>query len=226
MQDLTGKVPEWVPVFPLPEAVLFPRQILPLHIFEARYREMISDARKSHGRVAIALLKNGYEPLYFSKHAPIHAHVGVGHIAAFEGLDDGKMNILLRGEVRALISEEDQDRPYRMARIQPLTSRCSSSPEARATLKTQLCDAIREVAGEAPAACEELARLFEAPLSLGDLSDVIAGGLPISGDFRQKLLEELDVCKRVKLLLQRIRTLKSPGRCQADAQRPRSVSFN
>lgn len=226
MQDLTGQIPEWVPVFPLPEAVLFPRQILPLHIFEARYREMVSDARNSHGRIAIALLKTGYEPLYFSKHAPIHAHLGVGHIAAWEGLDDGKMNILLRGETRAVIVEENHDRPYRVARIQPLTSKCNSTPEARALLKHRLCQAIHDVAGEAPAACEELARLFEAPLSLGDLCDVIAGGLPIGGDFRQRLLEELVVCKRVKMLLERVLTLKAPGRCRRSLETQRSVSFN
>jgi Lon protease-like protein len=113
-------VPELVPVFPLPEVVLFPRQILPLHVFEPRYRAMVADALEGERTIAIALLKPEYEPDYFTPHAPIHTLVGVGRIIASERLEEGKYNILLRGRTRAKIVDEIAGRPYRVARIEPV----------------------------------------------------------------------------------------------------------
>lgn len=205
-------VPELVPVFPLPEAVLFPRQVLPLHVFEPRYRTMVADAIAGERFVATALLKPEYEPQYFTLHAPIHRLVGVGRIIAAEELDGGKYNILLRGEARARLLEELPGRPYRFARIQILQPHCNASPETRAELRRELYAAIRQYVATDGDSCEQHLRLFDTQLSLGELADLIAGGLPVVGELRQCLLAELKTCPRTKMLLEQIRTLGSVAR--------------
>jgi len=221
-----ARLPESVPVFPLPEVVLFPRQVLPLHVFEPRYRAMIADALQGDRMLAIALLKPHYEPHYFSNHAPIHRLVGVGRIIAAEPLPDGKYNILLRGEARALIVEELNGRPYRLARIRPVQPRCDASPSVRQQLRQELFKAVRAQLHAHADACAHYLQLFEMPLSLDELTDLIAGALPISGEQRQRLLAELDPCARVHLLLEHIHTLAALAPHLRQTQNRSAWSFN
>jgi Lon protease-like protein len=217
VNESPAKVPELVPVFPLPEAVLFPRQVLPLHIFEPRYRAMVADALAGERMIAIALLKPNYEPHYFTARAPIHRLVGVGRIIAAEKLDDGKCNILLRGEARANLVDELPGHPYRIARIQTVESCCNSSPAIRAQLRRQLFEAVRQHLATEDGACEHYLQLFTAPLSLGELADLIAGALPIVGELQHGLLAELEACARVRMLLAHVHTL---GAVTRDAYKP------
>ncbi len=85
-----------VPLFPLPNVVLFPRAVLPLHVFEQRYREMTTDALKGDRLIAMALLRPGWEQNYYSRPA-IEPVVCVGQILTHEKLADGKYNFLLQG---------------------------------------------------------------------------------------------------------------------------------
>src|SRR5688572_10166724 len=94
-----------VPLFPLPSVVLFPRAVLPLHIFEDRYRAMTADALDGDGLIAMALLKPGWEKSYYGKPA-IEPVVCVGKIVSHEKLPDGKYNFLLEGQVRARVIRE------------------------------------------------------------------------------------------------------------------------
>ncbi len=118
MQD--EKFPESgiVPVFPLPNAVLFPRTVLPLHIFEPRYCAMISDAESGDGMIAIALLKPGFEKDYEGS-PPIHTLGTIGRIERLERLPDGRSNLNLVGLVRVELSEIPSNRAYRQARFTP-----------------------------------------------------------------------------------------------------------
>src|SRR5690242_6561563 len=94
-----------VPLFPLPNVVLLPRAILPLHIFEDRYKQMTADALAGNRQIAMALLKPGWERDYYQ--APqIEPEVCVGTILSHEKLPDGKYNFLLQGQVRARIVKE------------------------------------------------------------------------------------------------------------------------
>ena len=136
-------VPKLVPVFPLPEVVLFPGTILPLHVFEPRYREMMADALAGERTIAVALLKPGFEPLYYTPRAPIHAMIGVGRIVESEQVEDGNYNLLLRGAGRATIVEELRERQYRLARIEPVETYCSSSAAGAQELREELFAAIR-----------------------------------------------------------------------------------
>ena len=88
--------PDIVPLFPLPGAVLFPDTVLPLHIFEPRYRRMVEDVRAGDGRIAIALLRQGWEEGYEGRPA-IHDVGTVGRIRDLEPLPDGRFNLALVG---------------------------------------------------------------------------------------------------------------------------------
>src|SRR5438874_4107111 len=85
-----------VPLFPLPNVVLFPRAILPLHIFEQRYKVMSAEALAGDKQIAMALLKPGWEKNYYGRPA-IEPVVCVGTIISHERLPDGKYNFLLQG---------------------------------------------------------------------------------------------------------------------------------
>ncbi|HMB79837.1 MAG TPA: LON peptidase substrate-binding domain-containing protein, partial [Vicinamibacterales bacterium] len=103
-----------LPLFPLPNVVLFPNVFLPLHIFEPRYREMVADALSGDRLIGMALLKPGWEHDYEGRPAvyPIGCSALMTHA---ERLDDGRYNIVLRGIERFRIVQEDQDRVYRRA---------------------------------------------------------------------------------------------------------------
>src|SRR5438876_24312 len=109
-----------VALFPLPSVVLFPRAVLPLHIFEDRYRAMTADALAGQRRIALALLQPGWEKSYYGK-PEIEPVVCVGQILSHERLPDGKYNILLQGELRArIVRELSDDKPYRLVQLQPI----------------------------------------------------------------------------------------------------------
>jgi Lon protease-like protein len=109
-------IPERIPVFPLPNVVLFPKTYLPLHIFEPRYRAMVSDAAMSGQCIGMALLKDGWETDYYG-HPPIFSMGCVGRLASIQPLAAGRSNILLQGLERFEIEREWYDKAYREATI-------------------------------------------------------------------------------------------------------------
>jgi Lon protease-like protein len=112
-------LPSVVPLFPLPNVVLFPKAVLPLHIFEERYKQMTADVLQSHQQVAMALLKPGWEKNYYGR-AVIDPIVCVGSILSHERLPDGRYNFLLQGHTRARVVREVGEGPYRQANLEPL----------------------------------------------------------------------------------------------------------
>src|SRR5438034_814353 len=101
-----------LPLFPLPNVVLFPNVFLPLHIFEPRYREMVADAIASDRMIGMVLLRPGWEHDY--EHCPPVYPIGCsGIVTHFDRLPDGRYNIVLRGLERFRIVEEDHSRNYR-----------------------------------------------------------------------------------------------------------------
>lgn len=218
--------PDHVPVFPLPDVVLFPRQLLPLHIFEPRYREMTRDILDGHRCVAAALLRPGFEPQYFTPCAPIHPIVGVGRIVAAEPLKDGRFNILLRGIARARIVSECHQRPYRVARIQVIQPCVDANGNTQAELRGRLHEAV-----QCSALCdhdhrEKVLSLFETHLHLGDLVDVIGACLPVSGQLRQCLLNEPRVCTRAEMLIRQLETCTKLRRTARKLQPDGTWSMN
>lgn len=109
-------VPEIIPIFPLPNVVLFPDTYLPLHIFEPRYREMVADASREGSCIGMALFKQGWENQYYGN-PPIFSLGCVGRMTHIEPLQDGRSNLILQGLSRYTIEEEYFDARYRKAKI-------------------------------------------------------------------------------------------------------------
>ena len=109
-------IPSKIPVFPLPNVVLFPKTYLPLHIFEPRYCAMISDAAMSGQCIGMALLKDGWGTDYYG-HPPVFSMGCVGRLVSVQPMADGRSNILLQGLERFEIEREWYDRAYREATI-------------------------------------------------------------------------------------------------------------
>jgi uncharacterized protein len=106
-----------VPLFPLPNVVLFPKTPMPLYIFEERYRTMVREVLAGTGELVIALLRSGSEPGYRLTSA-VHEIACLGKIETYEELEDGKYNIVVAGIHRVQIIREIQHSPYRLVEIE------------------------------------------------------------------------------------------------------------
>ena len=108
-----------VPLFPLPNVVLFPRVFLPLHIFEPRYREMVRDALAADRIIGMVLLRSG-GAAGGADNPAVFPTGCAGRITHCEQLPDGRYNIVLRGVHKFRILEEDRTRSYRRASVETL----------------------------------------------------------------------------------------------------------
>ena len=112
-------LPTTIPLFPLPNVVLFPHVCLPLHIFEPRYREMAADALTGDRIIGMVLLRPGWEGHYEGR--PAIYDVGcAGLITHAEKLEDGRYNLVLRGMEKFRVLREDSQRSYRRAEVQAI----------------------------------------------------------------------------------------------------------
>jgi hypothetical protein len=112
-------LPPTIPIFPLPNVVLFPNVVLPLHIFEARYRAMVSDALEQDRIIGMVLLRSGWENDYEGR-PPVYTTGCAGLITHAERLNDGRFNIVLKGLEKFAIEDEDDSLPYRLARVRSI----------------------------------------------------------------------------------------------------------
>lgn len=128
-----------VPMFPLPGAFLFPHQVLPLHVFEDRYRQMVRDLLDGPGRLVIVTTQLGESET--SVHVPeVVGVAGLGEIMRHEQLTDGRFLIWVLGLARVRIDEVPSDRPYRRAQCSPFREIDVPEPQV-ADLARRLRDA-------------------------------------------------------------------------------------
>jgi len=192
-------VPVYLPIFPLPGLTFFPHTMLPLHVFEARYRAMVTDCMSRDRRLAVVGLEPGYEARYDGKPA-VKAVAGAGSIVRCERLPTGRFNILLRGEGRIRIEREvPTDTLYRVVAAAPLADVGADRPEldVMARAVRARCVRIFEALGRPTAEMRESLESVSAPAELGD--QVASAMLP-DPSARQALLEELDVERRLERL--------------------------
>src|SRR3954468_7257730 len=135
-------LPPEIPLFPLPNVALFPSALLPLHIFEPRYRAMVADALDGERLIGMVMLRPGWERHYEGT-PPVYRVGCAGFITHADRLPDGRFNILLRGlEKFRIVSERgarDGVELYRVAQIE-------SIPEPRVDRASPaLCDARKEL---------------------------------------------------------------------------------
>lgn len=184
-----------LPIFPLPDITLFPHTVMPLHVFEARYRAMVTDALARDRRLCIACLRPGYEATYAGK-PPVARVAGAGEIVRWERLPTGRYNILVEGRWRVRIeSELSTDTLYRVVRARRLTE---IPPGAEAAPQVARVRAACRRLLEALDRPDDLADGFlEAGAEPGRIADRAAAAFLPDVEVRQMLLETLDVGERL-----------------------------
>lgn len=198
-------------LFPLPNLVLFPHSVQALHVFEQRYREMLTDALVGDQLLAMALLAPGWEADYEGRPA-IHPMACLGRIIWRQPLADGRSNILLAGLRRVRVTNElETGRTYREAEVAlcedvypPLTE--DHRPAAASRLLKLLRRRVPGFFQQLPA---ELAGAL-AEMPLGTVCDLVAHRLNLDTACKQRLLEELDVDRRAALLIEQLGPAADP----------------
>ncbi|MGH7334848.1 MAG: LON peptidase substrate-binding domain-containing protein [Candidatus Rokuibacteriota bacterium] len=190
--------PVVLPMFPLPEVTFFPHTLLPLHIFEGRYRAMVTDVLARDGRLCIVQLLPGYEATYAHKPA-VRAVAGSGEIVKWERLPTGRYNIVMKGEARVRIEREHpSDTLYRVAvgrRLEDVAPREDVSP-----LVVRIQGACRRLLILLGRSADLLDPVLAEEQSPGALADRVAAAVMPDAAMRQRLLETLDVGERLVLL--------------------------
>jgi Lon protease-like protein len=204
-----------LPIFPLPDVVFFPGTVLPLHVFETRYRVMVKDALAADGTIAVALLQPGWERRYAGnpEYFPIAT---AGRMEEIETTPDGRYYFKLAGVVRVRLGEVVRDAPYRLVNAVEIPERPvdESDPSIHRAkldlLATQVC-LVRELTGN------DLPRLvLDERMSFAAAVNSACASLPTDAAIRQALLELDDLTERhrraVEILdeiLKRVLVLKS-----------------
>jgi Lon protease-like protein len=200
-------------LFPLPNLVLYPHVMQPLHIFEERYREMLEDALAGDRLITMALLEPGWEADYDSR-PPIAPYGCLGKVVAHHRLDDGHYNVLLLGVERVQITEElDPLRSFRQAKVEIVEDQYDfQSKSEMKRIQDTLLSAFRD---HLPGACQmpdQLQDMLSRHLPLGPLTDLAAYALPLELEVKQKLLAERRVSVRAKIMLQQVAALAGKSR--------------
>lgn len=203
-----------IPVFPLPQVVLFPEAVLPLHVFEPRYRAMLQHCLATHGALVVAQIIGGEDEHGRPRIARI---AGGGIVVEHQALPDGRSNIVLLGQARLRLEELDPDesRPYRMARATILEDLPSTVPGHD---RSALVAAATMFASEVKKHDPHFTFKMPATLDASHVADLCAFHLVVDAGARQAILDELDPRARVEMVLSQI-ALQHSAMMQTDGDR-------
>lgn len=191
-------VPGTVPVLTLPNTVFFPQSLLPLHIFEPRYRHMLRDVLATNRVFAVARV----DPAKMTEPGavdPPHKIATVGIIRACQKAENDTSNLLLQGICRVEIQDIVRERPYRLINIKPLTSVAGGNPAQLELMRVEvmrLLNLRRRLGTPAP---KGITQFLDSIEDFDTFADVAVFNLCDDGEFKQKLLEELDTRRRMQL---------------------------
>jgi Lon protease-like protein len=195
-------LPKQVPVMPLPGALLFPHALLPLHIFEPRYQQMLEYALGEHRMFCVALVKP--ERAQWKSTGDFFHIAGVGLIRACVGRGDGTSNLILQGLCRVRFQAFEQSVPFPIARIEPLESKTTPSVETDA-LGAKVIELYQELKKNGLQLPERADRHLSQLRDAEVLADLMAATFVNDPLRRQRVLEELTVNQRLRLLIQYLR---------------------
>jgi Lon protease-like protein len=207
-----------VRLFPLPNLVMFPNVMQPLHIFEPRYCEMLEDALRGDKLITMALLQPGWEDDYAGR-PPISPVACIGRIVSHARDHIGRYNILLLGAGRAqIVSELPPERSFRRAEVKLLND-CypTAAAKRRPLLQRKLLDAFRHFVPETKVAQQQFDQLLSNDIPLGMLTDIVSFTMSLDVAFKQLLLSECNVDRRATLLLEKLDTLVEPAPSEPNA---------
>lgn len=182
----------------LPGALLFPQALLPLYIFEPRYRAMVAYALAGPRMFCVALLKPGVSDVRSEN--DFYPVAGVGLVRACVGKDDGTSNLILQGLSRVRLTGYTQTKPFRIAKIEEIETHGGDSitAEALGSKVLELCERFKEAGAALPG---QLDTFLSHLTDLGMLADLVAHTFVADAFQRQQLLEEADVSARLRLLI-------------------------
>jgi Lon protease-like protein len=207
-----------LPIFPLPNATLFPLAQLPLHVFEPRYREMTRYVLDHQRVLAVARLKPGYEASYAAR-PPVYEICGVGRVVNDQALPDGRYNILLEGVGRVRILEEHPpEQPFRIVRAEALHDR-TTDPLLAAAWQQELTRLWSVLGPHLPPALRDLGGITREARDAGGFADCLAAAVVANPDESQRLLEELDPGERLRLLVAHLNELADALAVRAGTQK-------
>jgi ATP-dependent Lon protease len=197
--DFDGRVR----LFPLPELVVFPNAMQPLHIFEPRYCEMLEESLASDRLIAMATLPPGWHETG-GRVPPIAPHVCISRIVSHAVADEDRHNVLAVGLRRARIVQEEEDtgRSFRTARVEVIDDVYPvSGVTARPALKRQLLDAFRALIPDVAEVQKNLHELMSSQMRLGAVTDIIGFTMQFEGSRKLELLGEANVDRRANMLI-------------------------
>ncbi|RMH24965.1 MAG: hypothetical protein D6693_09490 [Planctomycetota bacterium] len=221
-----------MPVFPLSQVALLPHAVLPLHVYEPRYRQMIEDVLDGAGQIAMAVVDHNAWPTEPTGAPPLKPAVCVGQIMQHERLVDGRYNVLLQGVCRARIADEVTAPPgqlYRTVRLAPIENGEFDPDELdaeRQRLRWLLTDT---PLSRLHAAAKVAECLGQADAPTVAVLELIGVTLLTDDRVRYSLLEEGDPTVRAALIedeLEHLRGLLARAERQVDPDAPKGVTWN
>lgn len=202
VMEMEIELPEEIAVMTLPRVAFFPQVLMPLHIFEPRYRQMLADVLDTHRMFAVAGMSEEVEG---GLREPLHRVATVGIIRACQQGEDGTSNLVLQGLVRVQVLEILGEEPYRRVRAKALSSRGEEDKEENERLRrlvVSLGDVKAQLGGEMPGEMLDFLR------RVGDadtFADLASFNLCQDAGVKQRLLETLDVGERLQMLGRHLR---------------------
>ena len=190
-----------VRLFPLPNLVLFPHVMQPLHIFEPRYRALLEEALAGDGLIAMAILAPGWEANLEGR--PVLQPVAcLCRVMNWQKTPEGTYNVLLVGIRRIrLLQELPQQKLFREARVELLDDEYSPHQTAeRAERQKALVERFKAILPNLSDSAEQLQQLLSQQISLGMLTDIMGYTLNLEIDLKLKLLGEPQVDQRAEFL--------------------------
>lgn len=189
-----------VPIFPLPNVVFFPKTLLPLHIFEERYRAMTREALAGERKIVMVLLRDGWEANYYQNPA-VHEIACLGSIQNYEELDDGKYNIVLAGMNRVRLLHEVQHSPYRLAEVEPLEDNAGDEDSLEIVRRRNHLAGLFSRFTELATNGKFRSRDLVPQLNFEALVNMVASTLNFPVEEKQALLEMDDITDRCDILI-------------------------
>lgn len=197
-------LPDEVPVMTLPNVAFFPQALMPLHIFEPRYRHMLKDVLATNRLFVVA----GLNPLSIGEPdrvEPPHRIATVGIIRACQKNDNGTSNLLLQGLARVEVVAILEDEPYRRIRIRALTSNPGASDNENHRLRTELSRLLTLKQRLTAVDANNMNAFLKTVDDPETFVDIAAFNLCENPAIKQKLLETLDVNRRLQLFTRQLK---------------------
>jgi len=203
LKQFSGKLP----IFPLPNVVHFPHTLLPLHIFEMRYRKLLEDALEGEKLIGMAVLKPGWEDAY-QNNPEIYDVACMGQIVRHEPMEDGRSNILLLGLKRVQIKNILSPYPYRLAKVEILDDTASNlSDSEQEELRKELLQSYSDMVVELAGSGKKFPSLSDADLNASQLCDALAASLGFEVPQMVQMLSEPQVEKRAGMIQNKINAM-------------------